>query len=126
MSLDPNRIIDISGINKADLLVGLYNASAPVGYGFLAKGSDKPLTYRAARKEIASRKTDGTLHIDVLRGRPIKAAIGGDKLDPWLYDRENGLEKGLDAVISVKVNSLRPQSRQQRLWRAIVDKVYKV
>jgi hypothetical protein len=76
--------IDISGINKAALLAGLYNRAQPQGNGYLEHDSDI-MTIEEAQKFLEL-STD----FDYLKGRVMKIDISGDSIYPFLYDRDNG------------------------------------
>jgi hypothetical protein len=86
-------MIDISGIDKAEVLAALYNASKPQGMGFMHYDSS-PMTAEEARELLA-----GGTHFDYLKGRVMKINLGGDQLDEWAYDRDNGVGAAA-AVIS--------------------------
>ena len=75
--------IDISGMDKADVLCKLHHASFQQGMGALQK--DIPLTHEDAGELLKQ-----TTYFDYLRGRIMKVSLKGDTLDPWLYDRDNG------------------------------------
>jgi len=77
-------MIDIRGLDKAEVLKALYNASHPQGMGML-QFSPGPLTDDEVKKCMAH----GT-YFDYVKGRVMKVEIGGDDLDPRLYDRDNG------------------------------------
>ena len=78
------RMLNISGINKADLLAALYNNSRTQGMGFL---SAKP--GNMTRDEAAELLKE-TQHFDYLHGRVMKVNLSKDEFDPWLYDRDLG------------------------------------
>lgn len=104
-------MIDISGLDKAEILATLYNHSAPMGMGVLQARSGE-MTTEIARAIIngghegrdygiqeghpAYRK----LYFDYLFGRPLKIDLSGDSLDPWGYDRDNGGEGTAERLIS--------------------------
>jgi len=77
-------MIDISDLDKAAVLVALYENARTQGLGFL-KATSEPLTVERARKLLA-RQT----YFDYLYGRVLKVELGGDTLETWLYDRDNG------------------------------------
>lgn len=81
--------IDISKMGKADVLAALYNASKQQGMGFMHARGRLPMTVSEAAEEIEAMKPYGT-YFDYLHGRIMKVDIGGDYLDPGLYDRDNG------------------------------------
>lgn len=76
--------IDISKKDKAEVLAALYNASRPLGLGFL-HFDPTPMTVEEAR-ELLSETTD----FDYLKGRVMKVDLSGEELETWLYDRDNG------------------------------------
>mgnify|MGYP001590687272 FL=1 len=76
--------IALSGLNKADVLAALYNASKPQGMGFMHYDS-KPMT-----REEAEGLLKQTTYFDYLKGRVMKVNLAGDELDTWGYDRDNG------------------------------------
>jgi len=77
--------IDVSKLDKAEVLVALYNNSKQQGLGFLDSQGRKLLT-----KEEASELLKRTTYFDYLRGRVMKVELGQDTFDPWGYDRDNG------------------------------------
>ena len=87
-------MINIEGVDKAELLAALFNGSQQQGMGFLDPKGAKAMTVEDARSIIDS----GDLDFDYLHGRVMKIGLGGDKLDPWLYDRDNGEGAALGAV----------------------------
>jgi hypothetical protein len=89
--------IDISRKDKAEVLAALYNAAHPLGLGIL-QFDPTPMTVGEARK-ILSRTTD----FDYLKGRVMKVDLSGDKLETWLYDRDNG-EGTAERVLSKIAN----------------------
>lgn len=85
--------IDIAGIDKAVLLTALFNASRPQGLGFLQTRGD--MTVERAQdylQRLAAQPESrhGETYFDYLEGRVLKVDIGGDQLDPRLFDRDNG------------------------------------
>ena len=77
-------MISLKGLDKAEVLAALYNASKPQGRGFL-KYAPEPIT----REEAAVLLEDRT-SFDYLQGQVIKVDLSGDGFDPWGYDRDNG------------------------------------
>ena len=84
--------IDISKLDKAEVLAALYNNSRQLGMGFMHARGATGMTKEDAAKEIEAAKRDGNVRIyfDYLHGRVMKSDIGGDTYKPWLYDRDNG------------------------------------
>jgi len=75
--------IDISSLDKAEVLAALYNASKPQGMGFLHY-TPEPMTRDEAAEQLKL-----TTDFDYLRGRVMKVNIT-DNLDTMRYDRDNG------------------------------------
>lgn len=86
-------MIDISKLNKAQVLAALYNASHPQGMGILH--FDPAPMEEAEAAELLKHQT----YFDYLKGRVMKVELSGDMLDPWGYDRDNG-EGAAQQVIS--------------------------
>ena len=94
--------IDIAGIDKAKLLAALFNASRPLGMGFLQSGARNTMTDVEAREILAT--GDGA-YFDYLHGRVMKIDLSSDKVRPALYDRDNG-----PGAVQAVVNTLRAQA----------------
>lgn len=78
-------MVDIKGLNKAEVLAALYNNSKSQGLGFLHFDPTK-MTVKEA-EEILKRTTD----FDYLKGRVMKVDLSSDDgFEEWLYDRDNG------------------------------------
>ena len=93
-----NNVIDISKLNKAEVLATLYNASQPLGMGFF-HFTPEEMTAEEAQGIIDERLApDGdrtpdprhALYFDYLKGRVMKIDLGNDNLRIALYDRDNG------------------------------------
>lgn len=76
--------ISLEGLDKAEVLAALYNASKPQGLGFLHY-DPTPMTAEQAKELLKQ-----TTYFDYLAGRVMKIDLSGDTLDPWGYDRDNG------------------------------------
>jgi hypothetical protein len=87
-------MINIADISKAQVLAALFNASQPLGLGFLAKGVQDPMSEEDAQVIL----NQGYLYFDYLRGRVMKVDLSDNQLDPWLYDRDNGGGAALRAL----------------------------
>lgn len=91
--------IDISGLDKAAVLAALYNASHPLGMGFLHFiPGNMPL--EEARAELARRGERP--YFDYLHGRVMKVEICGDTLNPGCFDRDNGAGAAAAAIDSIR------------------------
>ena len=89
--------IDIKGMDKAELLAGLYNNSKPLGLGFL-QADPNPMT----KEEAAEIIREEGLGFDYLKGRVMKINLEGDTLNPWGYDRDNGAGSVATVVQNLK------------------------
>lgn len=88
-----NQEFDITGIDKAELLATLYNASRQQGMGFMHQRGAAGMTADEARAELANGD-----YFDYLHGRVMKISLKGDKLCTRLYDRDNGQGAGERAI----------------------------
>ncbi len=76
--------IDISKMNKAEVLAALYNNSKPLGMGYLHY-DPTPMT-----KEEAEEMLKEQTFFDYVKGRLMKINMDGDILSTRSYDRDNG------------------------------------
>lgn len=79
------REINISEMNKAEVLSRLFNSSRALGMGFLQPHAE-PMTTEEAQEMLDS----GQTYFDYVRGRVMKVDLSGDTLRTDLYDRDNG------------------------------------
>lgn len=79
-------MVSIKGLDKAEVLLALYNAAHLQGMGFLSAVNNYGI--EDARKDIENQGDD--LYFDYLHGKVMKVDISGDEFDPWLFDRDNG------------------------------------
>lgn len=77
-------MIDIRGLDKAEVLAALYNASHAQGMGFLH------FTPERMTKEEAANLLKETSYFDYVKGRILKISLQTDDLEERLYDRDNG------------------------------------
>ena len=93
-------MLDIKGLDKADVLAALYNASRPAGMGFIQAGFAGPLdmTHRQAAEIIA--QTSADLSFDYLLGRPLKVDLHEDEFEPRWYDEYKGEPGSAERVIA--------------------------
>ena len=96
--------INIEGLDKAEVLAALYNASRQQGMGFMHARGALPMTKEEAAQEIAlAQQPNGSAYFDYLHGRVMKVRLAGDQLDPWLYDRDNGAGAASRAINALRV-----------------------
>ncbi len=106
--------IDISKLDKAEVLAALYNRSKQQGMGFMHARGSTGMTVDEAKAEIVAGDDHQRaypeimagekkrIRFDYLHGRVMKVELGGNTLDPWLYDRDNGegaAERALQPLI---------------------------
>lgn len=79
-------MIDISGLDRAEVLAALYNNSRPLGMGFLHY-TPEPMS-----KGEAAKLLEEADYFDYLKGRVMKSHLrkGETQFDEGLYDRDNG------------------------------------
>lgn len=78
-------MINIEGLNKADVLRVLYDNSRPLGLGFLYY-IPAPMMVEEAEELLKV-----TTNFDYLKGRIMKIDLNSDvEFEEWLYDRDNG------------------------------------
>lgn len=78
-------MIDISKLNKAEVLAALYNSSRQQGMGLL-----NPEGRQQMNKEQAADLLGKITYFDYLQGRVMKVDLKGDSFNEGLYDRDNG------------------------------------
>ena len=95
------KMVSIKGLDKAEVLLALYNASYIQGMmGFLAAVDNYGI--EDARKDIEEQGDD--LYFDHLHGRVMKVDINGDEFDPQLFDKNNGEGSAEKAIEKLRNN----------------------
>lgn len=103
--------VDISGLCKADVLAALYNASQPLGLGWLSHDPDN-MTHEEAQRILDAKSTNGPTPIggfayfDYLKGRVMKVDISGETVNAHSFDLDNGPGALKQAIDNLR-NSLR-------------------
>lgn len=93
-------MVDIKGLNKAEVLAALYNNSKPNGLCYLCL--EHPMSTDEA-EAILKQTTD----FDYLNGRVLKVNLSSDDwFEEWLYDRDNG-----DGAAQRVIDSLRMENK---------------
>jgi hypothetical protein len=90
--------MDISNLNKAEVLATLYNNSRSLGMGVQ---QFKP--GEMAVDEAQALLDEGQTRFDYLHGRVMKVNLKGDELRTHLYNRDNGpdaAEQALAALVA--------------------------
>lgn len=84
------------GIDKAELLVGLYEGSHQQGMGM--SQPSQPLTVEEARELLKNNSS-----FDYLFGKVINVNLQNDvSFEEWLYDRDNGSGKAQSVVNGIR------------------------
>lgn len=86
-------MIDITGLDKAEVLAALFNGSKQQGMGFLDERGAVDMTADQARDILKQ-----TVDFDYLYGRIMKISLRDNQLNAWLYDRDNG-QGAAEAII---------------------------
>lgn len=87
--------IDIKGLDKGDVLAALYNASQPLGMGFLhydpaEMTADEGRSLVADQLKRTAEFGQARAYFDYLKGRVMKVEVSLDTLHPGGFDRDNG------------------------------------
>jgi len=98
-------MINIEGLNRAEILAALYNNSKPLGMGILHYKPD-PMTRDEAQALLDTEDARTGVYpqgayFDYLKGRVMKVLLkkDGKELNPRLYDRDLG-EGAAERVIA--------------------------
>lgn len=109
-----SMMVNIEGLNKADVLAALYNASQPMGMGFLQAGNGPFDMDRSYAQQLLDHGSDASgdypagtavirgnkVYFDYLYGRPLKLDLSSDtEFNSWGFDRDNGGEGAAQRVI---------------------------
>lgn len=89
--------MNISNLDKAEVLVALYCRAQSQGLGVLSP-SPSNMT-----KEDAATILETTTYFDYLYGRVMKIDLSGNEVDTYLYNRDNGenaAENAIERLIS--------------------------
>ncbi|MFJ6841415.1 hypothetical protein ACIQRE_01960 [Streptomyces griseoluteus] len=97
-------VVNIAGLDKAAVLAALYNASRPLGLGFLNPASGLSMTTEQAA--LVLEEAGDAPYFDYLRGRVMKIRLRGDEVDPALYDRDNGPGACAAAISALRAPSV--------------------
>jgi hypothetical protein len=92
-------MISLRGLNKAAVLVALYNNARTQGLGLLHYTPEQ-MTEEQAREILVNQH-----YFDYLKGRVMKVDLSGNNLDPRLYDRDNGAGSAQVAIDAIEGQS---------------------
>jgi len=88
--------MNIKGLDKAEVLAALFNASRQQGMGVLDGRGRIDMTVEQAREILKQ-----TVYFDYLYGRVMKIGLDDDEVDTWGFNRDNGqgsAERAVDAI----------------------------
>ncbi len=88
--------LDISSLDKADVLCALYNNARTQGMGILHYTPED-----MTRGEAQTILDSGQTYFDYVKGRVMKVDLGGDNLRTGLYDRDNGVGAAQNAIAGI-------------------------
>lgn len=99
-------MVDIKGLDKAQVLITLWEASRMQGVSCLGYGGK--MTVKKAEqylKDYRHVSKDGkeTIYFDYLNGKVMKIDIAPDVIDTRLYDRDNGEGAGERAIRNLRL-----------------------
>lgn len=92
--------ISLLGLDRAEVLAALYNASRPQGMGFM-QYNPTPMTKEEAQRLLDA---DPRCNFDYLKGRVMKVDLSGDEFSPWGYDRDNGPGAAEEAIKALQIS----------------------
>lgn len=92
--------VSIKGLDKAEVLAALFNASRQQGMGFMDTRGAKPMSVEDAREVLKSEQD-----FDYLRGRVMKIGLRSDMVETAIYNRDNGQGAAERAIDSVRAKS---------------------
>ncbi len=109
--VERNGLINIQGLDKAEVLALLYNNTKTVGMRLFDQSahndqSGLTMTIERAKKEIIE---NPRLRFNYLYGKAIQVDLSKDSFDPTLYDRDNGPGLAKVLIASLRKNTEKPQ-----------------
>ena len=94
-------MVDINGLDRAEVLRSLYDRARPQGLGFLHFTSE-PMTLKEAQGLVEQGN-----YFDYVNGRVVKVSLpaGATEIDEYLYDRDNGAGAAQKVIDGLKAAS---------------------
>lgn len=90
-------MLDIKGLDKAEVLKALYDSSNVQGMGFLQAVPEGTVTVDHCRKLLKQ-----STYFDYLYGRVLKVDLSRDAFDERLYERDNGPDSAARALAPLR------------------------
>ena len=88
--------VDVTGLDKVEVLRALYARAKPLGMGFI-HFVEGPLPLHEAQAAVRQQT-----YFDYLKGRVMKVDISGDSINPRPFDRDNGVGSAAAAIAELK------------------------
>lgn len=85
--------MDISKLSKPKVLAALFNSAKPLGMGILHFKPEHVMDEKEAAEILESQT-----FFDYLEGRVMKVNLGGDILNTYNYNRDNGENAAENAI----------------------------
>jgi hypothetical protein len=90
-------MINISGLDKAEVLAALWNNSKSQGLSYMGLNGQ----IKMSKDDAIPFLSRNDKYFDYLNGRVLKIDLSEDEIDPRLYDRDNGQGAALKAIESI-------------------------
>lgn len=84
--------INIEGLNKAQILMHLWNGSRQLGLGFMHTVGQASVVMNESEAQSLIHSMSGSMYFDYLRGRVMKIDLSRPMMETALYNRDNGFE----------------------------------
>ena len=108
--------VDISGLDKAQVLLALWKGSHAQGLSFLGI---ETFDINSARELISNSKS---MYFDYVAGHVIKCDLSGDEFNPCNYDRDNYEGAAADIIDSLRRGeNIKETTPQQDATRCLLD-----
>jgi hypothetical protein len=117
-------MIDITGLDKAQVLFALWQGSHCQGMSFLGMFNEGGgLTLEKAQEMVNERDQ---LYFDYVAGHVIKCDITNDEFDERLYDRDCGEGRAAEVISALRNNTevSDQMDTQSDLMRCLLDMIY--
>lgn len=109
-------VVDISGLDKAEVLLALWKGSHAQGMSLLGLES---LDIESARELISKSKS---MYFDYVSGHVIKCDLSGDEFNPRNYDRDNYEGAAADIIDALRRgDNIKETTPQQDATRCLLD-----
>lgn len=88
--------MDISSLDKSQVLAALYNRARSQGMGLINFTSAN-----MTQEEAQALLDNGQTYFDYHKGRVMKINLAGNELDTHLYNRDNGIDAAENAINAI-------------------------